>query len=144
MKYLFSILLASFSTSVLADAAVYKLDITYGKLFNNKDPMLPDIPNENWGEAVTIESGVRFWRGYLDLMPHFETAYSKVISVGLKYSLGWQATCYLSVEYEHWSRHSADRRNSYAVTSTDTVTGYPLKDSVSIRISAVPDARKCK
>lgn len=143
--------LGIFSRPVKADeypstARVYKLDLTYQKIYHNSDPMVPDIQHRNWGDAVGLEVGVQTWRFYLDANPHFESAFGKVVTVGLLFHTGLQLTSWLDLEYTHHSRHSADRTNStYDADRFDAdstrPTGYPLWDSIGIRIHFVPGTR---
>lgn len=126
-------------------AKVYKLDLSYEKLFHNSDPMVPDIQHRDWGDAVNLDVGVKSWRWYVDLNPHFESAYGKVSTVGLFFKTGFEVFSWLDLNYTHHSRHSADRTNSSFKDDgrpSTSPSGYPLYDSMGIVIHFVGNGRK--
>jgi hypothetical protein len=126
-----------------ADPKVYKLDLSYARIIHNTDPMLIDVPNKDWSDAVNIDAGVQAGRFYLDANPHFENAYHKVTAVGLLFHTGIELNKYFDFEWTHHSRHSADRVNSYEGADTRTAK-YPLFDSIGIRLHFIPDARRTR
>lgn len=132
----------AFSCQSNAEPRVYKLDLTYQKLFHNSDPMVPEIRHKDWGDAVGIETGISAGRWYLEANPHFESAYSKVMTVGLLFNTGFDLTNWLAFEWTHHSRHSADRQNAYADEPNQQTTAYPLKDAVGVRLQFIPNARR--
>lgn len=127
---------------------VYKLDITYGKLWHNSEPLLPEIGNKQWGDAATLESGVSAGKYYLETLVHMESAFGKIMVAGLAFSTGFQINKYFSVEYGHHSWHVLDSVNAYANAEDrqerPSITSYGLRDTIGVRVSFVPDERKNK
>ncbi len=96
--------------------------------------MLPDIESKDWSTAVTFESGIETdnKRFYLAPVFHFESAYSKVVAVGLQFEAGLRVYPWLNLMAQHHSRHAADRENG-----SGSVTRYPLYDTIGVRIKFV-------
>lgn len=148
-KILMVLFVCELPTNIYAnEIKIYKLDLTYQKLWHNSEPLLPEIKHKNWGDAVSFESGVSVNNWYLDTNFHFESAYGKVMTAGLLFSTGYQLNKYISLEYGHHSFHSLDTVNSYATEEDKkqkiSTTAYKLQDKYGIRISFIPDERKNK
>lgn len=127
------IVLACMADEALAAPSVYKLDLTYSKIVNNRDLQAYDIPHSQWTTAVTFEAGIAAGRYYLEPNFHFENAYQKVTTVGLEFHHGINLTSWLSLEHYHHSQHRADN-----LPSTGSETAYPLKDFIGVRIRFIP------
>ncbi len=126
-----------------AQARVYQLDLSFAKIQHNSDPMLV-LPHKAWSDAVNIDIGVQAGRWYLHANPHFESAYSKVMTVGLLFHTGFELTRWLDVEWTHHSRHTADGANSYTDNPKPQSARYPLYDSFGLRVHFVPDSRRAR
>ena len=146
MNKFFPLLLLAFSGAASADPRVYKLDLSYEKLLTNQDPMVPDIPQEAWGDSVSITFGVQAGRFYLDGGPNFQSAYAKVTTVALEFHAGFELFSWLDLDYYHLSRHSSDRKNSYeeqpATPDYLKYGKYPLVNAVGFVIHFIPNTRK--
>ena len=115
-----------------AGPKVYKLDLTFKKIFHNAEPMDYSIRHRDWTTAWSAESGVEWRAWYLDADFHLESAFSKVTSVGLHFENGFRLGSYVDVFWEHHSRHMADQVG-YTGTSK-----YPLWDSLNVRLHFIP------
>lgn len=74
-----------------------------------RNPMLPDISPKEWEWALAANFDLRifdhiYWRNTL----HGETAYSKFMTVGWKYEIGFPVTRYLDFYWQHHSQHTLD------------------------------------
>lgn len=136
-----------------ADAApkVYKLDLSYGKIIHNADPMMYEVGHNDWTTNVRLQAGIESGRWFLEPHFHFESAYSKVMSVGLFFKTGLRITDNVDVSWIHHSRHIADRssKSTYVTDDTNYTTDvsrrkYPLWDSVEATWHIVPDKRSRK
>lgn len=112
---------------------VESLQLTARKYTNMKNPLLPDIDGPDWGHHVEIGPCVSFMkRAYLDSQWYFDSAYKKVMEVGLHYTLGVRVADWLDVTYVHHSYHSADRLNVYGRENQ-----YGLADSFGFQINFI-------
>lgn len=137
MRLVIAWILSGISTTCVA--GVYKLDLTYSQIVHNNDALVPDVPTDQWGQQVQLELGIREPLGFfLEPNVHFETAYQKVETVGLQFRTGFFLTNWLDVEWQHHSRHSADRTNSYGEAHPGVSTKYPLFDAAGVRIHFIP------
>lgn len=114
---------------------IESLELSAMQILNYKNPLLADIDGPDWGHEVMMSPCVSFLKiGYLESKWYFDSAYQKVMQVGLYYDLGVRVTPWLDIVARHHSWHSADESNSFGDDSD-----YGLKDSIGIKIKFLID-----
>jgi hypothetical protein len=129
--------MVAFSPPLAAAPRVYKLDLSYYKIINNRDLQAQEIESKDWTTAVTFDAGIQAGRYYLEPTFHFESAFQKVTTVGLEIHHGFNINEWFAIEHFHHSQHRADN-----LPTNNSETAYPLQDFIGVRVHFIPDARK--
>ena len=131
------------NTTKAVKITTFSLDLM--KIKNNRDPMLADIPSEEFGYHVAMNTGLEVWSTlFYNSSMGFETAYSKVMAVGWEYNWGIHLFPYLDLFAHHHSRHSADRPNSAQLhpAAKNIEHRFPVEDFYGIRINFLGNTGK--
>jgi hypothetical protein len=120
------------SVTAAAEPHVYKLNLYYGSILHNAEPMYYDFEHSHWTTSVALESGINWRRWYLDSRFHFESAGSKVMTAGLLYETGIRISDHVSLYWHHHSRHILDRE-----PLAGSRTKYPLLDHVGVKLNFI-------
>lgn len=113
--------------------SVEEASIGWFKIVNYSNPLIPDVPKEEWSDHVQLNLKLKaLTYGFSDSEWYYDAAYHKVTVVGLKMFNGIHLGPYLDIGWQHHSSHTADRQNSYKAEEK-----YLLYDGLGVRFNFI-------